>query len=217
VEVKEPTRSIARYYLNPQTGNAFTVQKGQTIRVVDVEGGQVSDLVCFTRQDIEEYLSSGRTIDYNEKLFLSTGDILYSNRSNRMLTIVEDPVGKHDFLFAPCSQEMFRLTYDETQPHPNCLNNLASALGQYGVKAFQIPTAFNIFMNVEVSTSGEVAVKPPLSKPGDFIDLRAETDLIVGVTACAAGKCNNYRCTPIAVEIYDTINRLSGSGFNVPG
>lgn len=209
--MEEAVKPIVQYYLNPQTGVAFTVQKSQIIRVIDVEGGQVSDLVCFALQDIEEYLSSGRTIDYNEKLFQSTGDILYSNRSNPMLAIIEDPVGKHDFLFAPCSQEMFRLTYNETEPHPNCLDNLASALGQYGVKAFQIPTAFNIFMNVEVSSSSEIAVKPPLSKAGDFINLRAEMDLIVGVTACAAGKCNNYRCTPVAVEIYDTITRLSGS------
>jgi len=179
------------------------VQKGQIIRVIDVAGGQVSDLVCFARQDIEEYLASGRTIDYNEKLFLSIGDILYSNHSNPMLAIIDDPVGKHDFLFAPCSSEMFRLTYGKTEPHPNCLDNLSSALSQYGVKAFQIPTPFNIFMNVEVSTSGKIRVRPPLSKAGDYIDLRAEMDLIVGVTACAAGKCNNYRCTPIAVEVYE--------------
>jgi hypothetical protein len=209
--MEEGVKPIVQYYLSPQTGVAFTVQKSQIIRVIDVEGGQVSDLVCFALQDIEEYLSSGRTIDYNEKLFQSTGDILYSNRSNPMLAIIEDPVGKHDFLFAPCSQEMFRLTYNETEPHPNCLDNLVSALCPYGVKAFQIPTAFNIFMNVEVSSSSEIVVKPPLSKAGDFINLRAEMDLIVGVTACAAGKCNNYRCTPVAVEIYDTITRLSGS------
>ena len=202
--MKETAKPIDRYYLSPQTGNAFTVLKGQIIRVIDVEGAQVSDLVCFARQDIEEYLASGRTIDYNEKLFISTGDILYSNRSNPMLTIIEDPVGRHDFLFAPCSREMFRLTYGKTEPHPNCLDNLAATLGQYGIKAFQIPSAFNIFMNVAVSASGKISIRPPLSQAGDYIDLRAEMDLIVAVTACAAGKCNNYHCTPIAVEVYDT-------------
>lgn len=101
----------ARYYIKPKTGAAFAVQKDDIIRVIDVAGEQVADLVCFARHDIEEYLSSGRTIDYNEKLFLSTGDILYSNRSNPMLCIIEDPVGKHDFLFAPCSREMFKLKF----------------------------------------------------------------------------------------------------------
>ena len=100
---QETNAPIRQYYIAPQTGIAFTVQKGHTIRVIDLEGGQVSDLVCFARQDIEEYLSSGRTIDYNEKLFLSTGDILYSNRSNPMITIIDDPVGKHDFLNYRCT------------------------------------------------------------------------------------------------------------------
>ena len=200
--MEAPIDPCAKYFLMPQTGVAFTVQKGQIIRVIDVAGEQVSDLVCFARQDIDEYLSSGRSIDYNEKLFLSTGDILYSNRSSPMLTIMHDPVGKHDFLFAPCSREMFRLTYEIEGPHPNCLDNLAACLGPYGIQASRIPTAFNIFMNVLVSETGKLSVRPPLSKAGDYIDLRAEMDLIVGVSACSAGKCNNFRCTPVRIEIY---------------
>ncbi len=78
--MEEGVKPIVQYYLSPQTGVAFTVQKRQIIRVIDVEGGQVSDLVCFALQDIEEYLSSGRTIDYNEKLFQSTGARLASGR-----------------------------------------------------------------------------------------------------------------------------------------
>jgi len=197
---------ISQYHLAPQTGVAFTVQKDQIIRVIDVEGQQVADLVCFARQNTEEYLSSGRSLDYNEKLFPSIGDILYSNRSNPMLTITGDPVGKHDFLFAPCSREMFQLTYSATEPHPNCLDNLAVALVPYGIRAFQIPTAFNIFMNVAITAAGRVTVQAPLSKSGDYIDLRTEMDLIVAVSACSAGKCNNFRCTPIRVEIYPIIS-----------
>ena len=194
---------ISQYQIAPQTGVAFTVQKDQLIRVIDVEGQQVADLVCFARQNAEEYLSSGRSLDYNEKLFLSIGDILYSNRSNPMLSINRDAVGRHDFLFAPCSQEMFKMTYGATEPHPNCLDNLAAALGPYGIRAFQIPTAFNIFMNVAITAAGRITVLPPLSKAGDYIDLRTEMDLIVAVSACSAGKCNNFRCTPIRVEIYN--------------
>ena len=179
---------------------------GVQFRVIDVDGEQVADLVCFARQNTEEYLSSGRSVDYNEKLFLTTGDILYSNRSNPMLSIVEDPVGRHDFLFAPCSQEMFQMTYKVTEPHPNCLDNLTDALGSYGIRAFQIPTAFNIFMNVVINDAGRVAVQPPLSKAGDYIKLRSEMDLIVGVSACSAGKCNNFQCTPIRVVIYPAIS-----------
>lgn len=206
MKMKEPIDPCAEYFITPRSGVAFTVQKGQFIRVIDVDGEQVADLVCFARQDIEEYLSSGRSIDYNEKLFLSTGDILFSNRSNPMLTIIHDPVGKHDLLFAPCSREMFQLTYNATEPHPNCLDNLAASLGPYGIQASRIPTAFNIFMNVVITATYRVTVQPPLSKAGDYIDLRSEMDLIVGVSACSAGKCNNFRCTPIRVKIYPLIS-----------
>ena len=193
---------LNRFHIISQSGVAFTVQKGQIIRVIDVEGEQVSDLVCFAQQDIEEHLSTSRTIDYNEKIYLSEGDVLYSNLSNPMLMVMKDKVGKHDLLFAPCSQEMFRRTYKTTEPHPNCLDNLASHLAQFGIRASQIPTAFNAFMHVAVSERGELTIKPPRSKAGDYIDLRAEMDLIVGVSACSAGKCNNYRCTAIEVEAY---------------
>ena len=97
---------------------AFTVKQDQHIRVIDTEGEQVADLTCFAQGNQCEYLSSGRTIDFNEKIYLTTGDMLYSNLSNPMLTIVDDPVGKHDFLFAPCSREMFWRTYGIKEPHP---------------------------------------------------------------------------------------------------
>ena len=193
---------MARYHLEPQTGTAFTVQQDQRIRIIDSEGEQVADLVCFAHSDPDEYLSSGRTIDYNEKICPTAGDTLYSNRSNPMLTITEDPVGKHDFLFAPCSREMFHLTYGITDPHPNCLDNLADSLGPFGISASRIPTAFNIFMNTEISANGAITVKTPLSRTGDFIELQARMDLIIGVTACSAGKCNNFRCTAMDVKVY---------------
>ena len=64
---KESIPPISQYHIAPQTGVAFTAQKGQIIRVIDVDGEQVADLVCFARQNPEEYLSSARSIDYNEK------------------------------------------------------------------------------------------------------------------------------------------------------
>ncbi|CAB1078025.1 hypothetical protein JY97_14165 [Alkalispirochaeta odontotermitis] len=201
--MQEQIDPITQYQIAPQTGVAFAIQKDQVIRVIDVDGEQVADLVCFARRNPEEYLSSGRSIDYNEKLFLSTGDVLYSNLSQPMLTITRDPVGKHDLLFAPCSQEMFQLTYNTTEPHPNCLDNLAAVLDRHGIRSSQIPTPFNIFMNVAITAAGRVTVRPPLSKAGDFIDLRSEMDLIVALSACSAGKCNNFRCTPIKVDIYN--------------
>jgi len=191
-----------RFRIEPQTGVSFTIKQGQIIRIIDVEGEQVADLYCFAKDEIEENLSSGHTTDYNGKLFLSTGDTLYSNRSNPMFTIVADQVGKHIMLYAPCSQVMFEKSYGVTEAHPNCLDNLVNILKSYGVQASQITIPFNIFMNIEINREGEIKIQSPVSKAGDYIELRAEMDMIVGVTACSAGACNNFEWTPIDVEIY---------------
>ena len=189
-------------HLPPRTGAAFQLRAGEVIRVLDVAGEQVVDLICFAKRDSLEYLSSARTIDYNNKIYLTTGDVLYSDRSGPMFTIIEDTVGKHDFLFAPCSPEMFRITYGVTDYHPNCLENLSAALVPFGINSSDIPVAFNVFMNAAISEDGMISIFPPRSRAGDFIDLRAEMDLIVAVSACSAEKCNNYRCTPVDVVVF---------------
>jgi uncharacterized protein YcgI (DUF1989 family) len=182
----------------PQSGVAFTLKAGQTLTIIDPEGEQVADLVAFGLRDTAEVLSSGRTLDYASKLYLSTGDLLYSNRSSAMLEIMEDDVGRHDFLLAPCSAEMFRKIYGHAEPHRGCFGNLSAALAPHGVQGDRIPTAFNVFMNVPVNgETGTFSVEPPLSKPGDRTRFLAHMDLLVGLTACSAGMSNNFRFKPI--------------------
>jgi uncharacterized protein YcgI (DUF1989 family) len=198
---------VTRYRLEPQTGVGFELKRGQILRIIDPEGEQVSDVVAFAsdgagRADVSEWLSSGRTIDYNNTIYQTTGHVLYSNRSNPMFTIVEDRVGRHDFLLTPCSPETFEMLYeDHDGHHPSCFENLTENLAPFGVEGDDIPTTFNAFMNVEVSPSGEITIGPPLSKPGDFSDLRAEMDLVVGATACSAEKSNNHALKPIDLEL----------------
>ena len=192
---------MSRGHIPPQSGTAFTLQAGDTLRVIDPTGEQVSDLVTFARHDPDEWLSSGRSIDYSNTIYLTTGHVLYSNRSRPMLTIVEDTVGRHDFLYTPCSPETFAIIYKNTDPHPSCFRNLAQALEPHGVAADRIPTTFNIFMNVYVAPDGVLTIGPPRSKAGDFITFRAEMDLLVGLTACSAEMSNNYRFKPIEYEI----------------
>jgi len=170
--------------------------------VIDPEGEQVGDLLAFNERDIREALSSGRTIDYASRIYLTKGDLLYSNRSSVMLRIVEDTVGRHDFLLAPCSTEMFRIIYGDAAPHRGCFGNLAAALAPYGVSPDALPVAFNCFMNVPVDgATGELRVLPPLSRAGDSISFLAEMDLIIGLTACSAGQSNNFSYKPIHYEI----------------
>lgn len=187
--------------LCPQTGAAFVLAAGESLVVSDPEGEQVADLIAFSREPRPAWLSSGRTFDYNNTLRLSTGHVLYSNRSIPMLTITEDTVGRHDFLYTPCSAETFCLIYGLAGHHPSCLENLASGLAPYGVHADDIPTTFNIFMNVDIDAAGALSIGPPLSRAGDHITLRAEIDLLIGLTACSAELSNNHRLKPIDYEI----------------
>lgn len=90
-----------RHEIPPRSGAAFTLDRGQRLTVIDPQGEQVADLVAFRRDDLDEVISSGRTIDYASRIFLTTGDPIYSNRSNVLLRIVEDTVGRHDFLLTP--------------------------------------------------------------------------------------------------------------------
>lgn len=187
----------------PRSGIGFILEKGKKLKVIDVEGEQVSDFVCFNLHAKTEYLSSGRTLDYEETLFLTKGNSFYSNRSNVMFEIVEDTVGRHDFLLAPCSAEMFRRTYGHTEPHHGCYGNLEKALSKFEIEGDAIPTCFNIFMHVAVdSTTGKLTVLPPKSKAGDFVILEAKMDLIVGMTACSAGMSNNFSYKPIAYQVF---------------
>lgn len=191
------------YHLEPQTGIGFTLDKGQFLKIIDPQGEQVSDLTAFALADKSEWLSSGRSIDYADTIYLTTGNLLYSNRSRPMLTIIEDTVGRHDFLLTPCSPETFQIIYDRHDYHPSCFENLYTNLEKFGITPDMIPTTLNIFMNVVVLPDGKLRIDPPPSKAGDYLLLRAEMDLIVGVTACSAEKSNNYSFKPIDVEIYD--------------
>ncbi len=177
------------------------IARGQLLRIIDPRGEQVSDLTSFARGDTAEWLSSGRTIDYANTIYLTTGHTLYSNRSRPMWTIVGDDVGRHDFLLTPCSPDTFRIIYGTTGHHPSCFENLATALAPFGIQPDTIPTTLNVFMNVEVGPSGELNIRPPRSRAGDAFLLRAEMDMIVGVTACSAELSNNGSFKPIDVEL----------------
>lgn len=199
----EIMNSIVQKHIEPQKGAALEVAAGQFVRITDPQGEQVSDMISFARADSSEWLSSGRTIDYANTIYLTTGHVLYSNRSQPMWTIVEDKVGMHDFLLTPCSPDTFRIIYGTKEYHPSCLENLSNALAPYGIKPDTIPTTFNIFMNVVVDSSGRIDIRPPRSKAGDFILLRAEMDMIVGITACSAELSNNGSFKPIDAELLD--------------
>lgn len=192
---------IERRIIPAAGGTGFRLARGEQVRIIDIEGGQSGDLVAFSA-DGSERLSNGRTFDYNRKIEISTGDVLWSDRSNPLLTIVADEVGRHDLLYAPCSPEMYRIEYNLTDDPPNCLDNLTSALRGLGIDPTPLTATFNFFMCVHVGEGGRLSIAPPCSKQGDSIVLRAEMDLVVALSACPASTCNGgMPPRPLAYEI----------------
>ena len=186
----------------PRSGVALRLSKGQRLKIIDVEGEQVSDLVAFNADDTHEWISSGRTLDYLGRCLVTKGDAIYSNRSNVLFEILDDTVGRHDFLLAPCSAEMFKKTYNEPVPHRGCFGNLAAALEPYKIGPDQIPVALNVFMNVAIDgDTGALEVLPPKSKAGDFMIIQASMNLVIGLTACSAAQSNNSAFKPIDYEV----------------
>lgn len=195
-EIKTEMKNIA-----PQAGVAFALKTGERLRVRDPQGCQVSDLFCFSSKNPRESLSAGRSIDYGDSIYLTTGNILFSNRSNPMLEIKEDSCGRHDFLMTPCSLRMFQIVAGNEKYHPSCHENLAGPLKEFGIEADSISTTFNIFMNVEVDPEGKIEILRPRSNAGDTILFEAKMDLWVGLTACSHEETNGGICKPIEYQV----------------
>ncbi len=189
--------------IEKQSGAAFKLQKGQKLKVIDPEGEQVSDMVLFNAEDIREKISSGKTMDFEESILITKGNFLWSNRGRQIMEILEDTNGRNDFLLAPCSPETFKIMYNNPEYHPSCFENLYTNLEPFGITPDEVPTAFNIFMNVQFSPNGKLSVDPPLSKAGDYVLFEAKIDLIVALTACSAEDSNNGSFKPINYEILD--------------
>ena len=166
---------------------AFHVKRGDSFRVMDIEGGQVADLIAFNEKDLSEKLDQSRTRINNWKYRISVGDLVYSNKNNPMLTILEDKVGIHDLTFPGCSSFAYEKIL-KVGKRNGCIENLAEALMREGInlEPFEIPPPFSLFMDVEYDTKSNVPViKPAASHSGDYVDMRSEMDCLIAVSSCA--------------------------------
>ncbi|HIS69438.1 MAG TPA: urea carboxylase-associated family protein [Candidatus Gallacutalibacter stercoravium] len=191
---------MRKEYLIPAcSGMKIDVQQGQTITVIDIEGGQVADFFAEVIDQEAEFLSTGVTIDCNESLKLHVGNIIYTNLYRPMMQVLADDVGEHDLLHPCCRPEMYDFFYHNGDGHPNCLDNINRALG----KRRATITPINLFMNTKIHQDGSISVEAPLSKAGDKIMLKALLDMTLGIAACSVSesKCNNGKCTSIGVII----------------
>ena len=165
-------------------GKAAFVSQGQSVKLINTHGSQVVDTWAFARHDLKEFMSMEHTRATLVKIMPATGDHLYTHRRRPILTIREDTTpGIHDTLMAACDDYRYGLL-GCTEYHDNCTDNLAAAMYELGLTAPETPSPFNIFMNIPWTKDGELSFDPPASKPGDYILLEAQMDLVVVFSAC---------------------------------
>jgi uncharacterized protein len=189
--------------IEPRSAKAWEVTQGQQIRIIDLEGQQVADVVAFNPTDHTEHFSQAWTRMALFSTKLRVGDTLYSNLGEPLLTIVADDVGVHDVLFAPCDRRVFEQFFDLHLT--GCREHLSDALARYGVEPHLVTDTFNAFENTRITDDGDLVIATPTSTAGDAVLLRAERDLIIGVSACAAAvtDCNGGSPSAIGVEILE--------------
>ena len=201
---KDPIGRILRRQVIPAKGYlGLELDKGQVLRIVDVEGKQVADIACFNRHNAGERSSASNSKEIQSRWHLTTGHALYSDEGNKMLTIVEDTVGNHYVGGWYCNEESNYRRYG-VRGTPNCRDNLVRASAHLGIGPKEMPGAFAPFMNVIHHADGRFEIAQPTSGPGDHIDLRGEMDLFVAISNCPQenNPCNGFRPTPLEVIVY---------------
>jgi len=184
-------------------GKAAFLEAGQRIRVINTHGQQVVDTWAFNRADLKEFMSMEHSRTFLSRIMARVGDSMASNRRRPILTLVEDTTvegdtaGIHDTLLAACDRYRYELLGCEGY-HDNCTDNLAAALAELGLTPPETPSPWNLFMNIPVAADGSVAFVAPVSKPGDYVTLRAEMDCVVAFSACPQDvvPINGVNCTP---------------------
>ena len=196
------------YIISACSGRRIDVKRGQTITVIDTDGGQVVDFFAEAAGCPSEFLSTGVTIDCNESLRLRIGDTVYTNLYRPMMKVMADDVGEHDLLHPCCRPEMYDFFYHNGAGHPNCLDNINGALGERR----PIITPVNLFMHTRINADGSISVEAPLSGPGDRIVLEALMDITLGVAACSVSEsqCNSGKCSPVKVIVDPALPQAHG-------
>jgi hypothetical protein len=181
---------------------ARVLQRGQTLRIIDLEGKQAVDFLCYKADDPSERYNAADTMKYSGTIFLTAGHGLYSDMGRRLLTIVEDTCGRHDTIGGCCSAESNELRYG-VKATPSCRENFLKALQPFGLGKKDVVANVNWFMNVPVGPDGAMAIVEGLSKPGDHVDLRAEMNVLAVISNCPQTRnpCNNFHPTPIRVVV----------------
>jgi len=183
------------------------VLRGQTLRIVDLCGNQAADTLFYNAHDYADRYSAQDTIREQGNIYLTTGSKLMSTRSTHLLTITADTCGRHDTLGGACANEsnMVRYAIDKRHMHA-CRSSFLKGLIEWGngMEKRDITSNINFFMNVPVTPEGRLTFEDGISEPGKYVEMRAETDVLVAISNCPQlnNPCNAYDPTPVQVLIW---------------
>jgi uncharacterized protein len=182
--------------------------KGQTLRILDLEGNQAVDTLFFNAHDPRERYCATSTIRRQRNLYLTAGTSLVSNTGRTMLTIVADTCGRHDTLGGACAAESNQIRYAlDKWPMHSCRDSflLACATSPQGLTKRDLTSNINFFMNVPVTPAGGLTFEDGISDAGKYVEMRAEMDVIVLVSNCPQlnNPCNAYNPTPVRMLVWD--------------
>ena len=212
--LKESTLDPARAVLDEvvPSGRGFTrdLRRGQVFRIVDLEGNQAVDTLFYNARNPDERYSSCDTIRAQGGIYLTTGTRLMSNEGRALLTIVADTCGRHDTLGGACSAESNQVRYAlEKKYMHNCRDSFLLALAELGrgMGKRDLASNINFFMNVPVTPDGGLSFADGVSAPGRYVEMRAETDVLVLISNCPQlnNPCNAYDPTPVRLLVWDPV------------
>ena len=183
-------------------GQAVRVAKGKAIQIINTYGKQVVDTWCFNADDLSEFMSMEHLHATLQGIFPAKGDALTTNRRRPILILEEDTsLGRHDTVIAACDVHRYAMPGCQ-EYHDNCTDNLHAALAQLDLRAPDCPAPLNLWMNIPVEPDGKIIWGEPLSKPGDYVTLRAAIDCIVVMSTCPQDMIpiNGADCKPTEVH-----------------
>ncbi len=202
---------IQDIYIPAREPCSFTLKKGQSMRIIDLESQQAVDALFYNAADSSERYSAQDTLAAQaaagRKFYLETGSVLLSNEARPMLTITDDTCGYHDTCAGACSCESNTVRFGhETRFMHACRENFLRELGKYGMGKRDLVSNVNFFMNVPIRPNGELTVDDGVSEPGGYVQLRAEMDVLVLISNCPQvnNPCNGFKPTPIQIIISDS-------------
>jgi len=178
------------------------IKQGEILRIVDLEGQQAVDFLCYNAADTADRYSSMNTIKVQGNAYIGQGTVLYSDAGAALFTVIADTLGHHDTIYGCCSEPNNFLRYGVRGTH-SCYANFLDILGQFGLDKSAIVSNVNFFMQVPVEADGGAGIATDVSPPGSIVDLRAECDVLAVLSNCPQmhNPCNGYNPTPIRVIV----------------